>query len=88
MAAAGDRSWGTDELLEAGLFDFDAIGAGREIRQKVFAGAIRYGFVTDICAGADDSNLRIGDQRAGGIGDTARERRARGLSAEERREHK
>ncbi len=75
-----------DQLFEAGLFDLEAIGAGREIRQIVFARAVGRGFVTDICTGADGGDFGAGDQGFGWIGDAAGEGGACGLGARKRRE--
>ena len=46
-------------LLEAGLFDFQAIAARRQIRQVKFAGVVGRGFVAKVCASVEGGDLRI-----------------------------
>ena len=57
-----------NQLLKAGLFDFDVVRTGGEIHQVVFTRAVGRGLVTEICPSADSSDFGIGDQGLGGIG--------------------
>src|SRR5258708_39650337 len=70
--------------LSPGFFDFEAIGAGRKIRQVVLAGVVRRGFVAEICCGVDGGDFRVGDEGVGGIGTAAGGRSAGGLGAKNR----
>jgi hypothetical protein len=50
-----------DYLFEAGLFDFDAVGVRREIREIVFARAVSRRLVTGVRAGADGDDFGVND---------------------------
>jgi hypothetical protein len=79
---------GLDQLLEAGLLDLDAIGAGRKIRQVIFARCVGRRLVADVLAGADGGDPGLGDRRTGGIGDPTSEGSVRGLGAKDGRTRK
>ena len=57
-----------DELLESGLFHFDAARSRRQIRERVFARAVGRRFIAEIRAGVDRSDLRIRNGRLRRIG--------------------
>ena len=48
-------------LPAPGLFDFDAIGAGGQIRQVAIGRAVGDGFATDICGRTDGGDLGVGN---------------------------
>jgi hypothetical protein len=52
-----------DELLESGLFHFDAVRSWRQIRQRVFARAIGRRFIAEIRAEVDGRDLRLTNHR-------------------------
>lgn len=74
-----------DQFFEAGLFDFDSVGAGGQVRQVIFALTVAQCVVTQVCAVADGGDSGFGDEGLGGIANPACEGRICGLGAEKRR---
>jgi Two component regulator propeller len=72
------------QFLEAGLFNFDAIVAGRKVCQNVLARGVAGRFVTGTRARVDGRDPGIGDTCLGRIGDAAGERSVCGLGVKKR----
>src|SRR5262249_551009 len=70
---------GLDELLEARLFDFEAVRAGREIRKGGFARSVGCGFVVDVGVYVGGGDFGGGYDGFGGGGELAGKRGICGL---------